>query len=87
VSIAVTEPTPRQLEMLTLHGRGRTYDQIAYELSVSWSTVRHDLADLRESIGAQTLSHALVICIGRGFICVDSRREEAFVPEQFVEAA
>lgn len=85
VSMSVVEaqrlPTRRQLDLLVLHAEGKTFGQIGETVHLSSRTVKEDLDKLRSLLGAKTLSHALVLCMARGHLCVDSRANKPFVPD------
>jgi DNA-binding NarL/FixJ family response regulator len=79
-------PTERQLQVLTLHARGMTFEQIGGAIGFSGRTVKEDLDRLRRALSARNLSQAIVVCLARGYICIDGRDCRLFVPEQAHES-
>lgn len=74
-------PSPEQLRMLAFWADGKTIEQIAAEECFSVSTVRWRLKQAKNKVGARTLSHALVICVACGYLCIDGRNGAVFVPD------
>jgi DNA-binding CsgD family transcriptional regulator len=79
--------TPRQLEILALHASGMTYVEIGSELFISPRTVEITMAQAKARLNAINLTHAVVLAVSRGFLCLDSSSEEIFVPEEEMAAA
>lgn len=50
---------------------GNTGAAIASRLFIAESTVRWQLDELRQRLGAKNTTHALTICISRGYIFID----------------
>lgn len=82
-TLVVDVPTRRQLDLIALHAAGMTFDEIAAETHFSWSTVRKEFNELRDFLAAKSLSHAIVLCIARGYVCVDCKGK-VFVPAESV---
>ena len=81
------EPTRLQLEILVLCAQGLTRHEIAAQLDYSPWTIKRRLDDLRETLHARNTLQATAICIARGYICVDGRRERTYIPEPLEAAA
>jgi DNA-binding NarL/FixJ family response regulator len=64
----VCPPTARQLEALAAIASGLTIEDIARELGVSRSTVKHMTDDARDRLHAATLAQAVAECIVRGWL-------------------
>lgn len=64
-------PTALQLQMICMCAAGKTREEIGRELILSPHTVKTYLDRLREMIGARNITHAVVICISRGYLHVD----------------
>lgn len=74
-------PTQQQLEILALYAAGHNFHRIGELIFLSEHTVKYHLTELRRAVGAGSNTHALVLCIARGYLCVDGRSDEVFVPE------
>lgn len=85
--VSELEPTMEQLEMLCLHARGLTFQKISDEIFVSPQTVQYRLDRLRERLGAENLTKALALCLAHGYLCVDGRSQELFIPDPLTAAA
>lgn len=70
----VQQPTPRQLEMLSLCARGFSREEIGRELYLSPWTVKVTLDEARGRLGARNVTHAVSLCIVRGYLLVDGGR-------------
>lgn len=66
-----TRPSHRHIEILTMVAAGKTREEIADDLHLSFHTVKWYLAELRELMGARNTTHAVVLCIVAGYIHVD----------------
>jgi DNA-binding NarL/FixJ family response regulator len=64
------DPTPRELEVLTLIREGYRNKQIADRLSISETTVNFHIKNLVEKLGANDRTHAVAIAIRRGLLPV-----------------
>jgi DNA-binding NarL/FixJ family response regulator len=64
------DPTPRELEVLTLIREGYRNKQIADRLSISETTVNFHIKNLVEKLGANDRAHAVAIAIRRGLLPV-----------------
>jgi DNA-binding NarL/FixJ family response regulator len=64
--------TKRQLEFLSLAGKGLSYKEIAKECTVSVETVRATFINTRQRIGANSNSHAIVKAVARNEIEISS---------------
>lgn len=60
--------TPRQREILVRHADGATFAEIGRELFLSRSTVRSEASELRRSLGARSMCHAIVLAQHHGDI-------------------
>jgi DNA-binding CsgD family transcriptional regulator len=89
VAIAEAEavPTRRQLDCLVMHAEGMTFEEIGRRIHIAPRTVESDLTKLRGVLKATSLSNALVRAVGKGYICVDGRACEAFIPDEFAPVA
>lgn len=66
---SLSEPlTPREEEVLRLLGRGKTNRQIARDLFISRSTVKHHVGHLMAKLGASDRVQAAVIAIELGLL-------------------
>lgn len=70
----------RQLQILSLYAVGLTHEKIGAELFISPLTVMNKLKQIREELGARNSTHAVTIAVARGLLCVDHRREIAYIP-------
>lgn len=89
VEVEVSAPSRLPLLLLALHGQGNTFPEIGRLAHLSPWTVKYHLDNLRHELEAKNLTHALVMCVARGWLCIDGRAAEAFVPaepEQLVAA-
>jgi DNA-binding NarL/FixJ family response regulator len=57
------ELTPRQLQTLALVAEGKSYEQIAQDLGVSYKTVVNTCSQLKEKLGARKLSDLIRMAI------------------------
>lgn len=60
--------TPRELEVLTLLGQGRSNDQIAVALSIAPRTVKVHVQNILAKLGAANRTEAVTIAAKRGLI-------------------
>lgn len=67
-SVVVKKPTPVQLELLERLSRGLTYKQAALERGVSEATIKNTAWELKRRIQAETMPHAMVIAMRKGWI-------------------
>jgi DNA-binding CsgD family transcriptional regulator len=70
----------RHLEALELYAIGMTRAEIGMELFIAPTTVMNRLAEAREILGAENSTHAVTLCLARGYLCVDHRTERLYVP-------
>lgn len=82
-SVTVVQPSRRQLDILSLHAQGMTFREISETIYLSERTIRWHLDSLRSRLGARSLSNAVVICVARGYMCIDGRTGKPFVPDEF----
>jgi DNA-binding CsgD family transcriptional regulator len=64
----MSDLTARQVDVLTLIAQGRTAGQIAERLGTGESTVRSQLADIRQRLGATTVAQAVAVAYQRGIL-------------------
>jgi DNA-binding NarL/FixJ family response regulator len=64
------DPTPRELEVLTLIREGYRNKQIADQLSIAEGTVNFHIKNLVGKLGANDRTHAVAIAIRRGLLPV-----------------
>src|SRR5271155_77417 len=60
--------TPRELEVLLLIRDGHRNKQIAYELSISETTVNFHIKNLVDKLGANDRTHAVIIALRRSLL-------------------
>lgn len=58
-------------------------EEIAGVLCISSHTVKDRIDGIRARLGARTTPQAVAVCIARGYLCVDGRAEQLFIPEPF----
>jgi DNA-binding CsgD family transcriptional regulator len=75
------EPTKIQLEILIRAASGMTREEIARDLGYSPWYVKDLFAEARSTLGARNITHAITICLARGYLCVDGRAESLFKPD------
>lgn len=63
--------TERQLSALALCASGLSHDEIGRALHMPTRTVRSDLYELRETIIARSVTHAVAICVDRGILFLE----------------
>lgn len=64
------DPTPRELQVLTLIREGHRNKQIADRLAISEATVNFHIKNLVDKLGANDRTHAVTIAIRRGLLPV-----------------
>jgi DNA-binding NarL/FixJ family response regulator len=63
----VTEPRPRQLEILELLAQGRANADIAERLHLSQQTVRNQVSTIFDQLGVRSRGQAIVLAREAGF--------------------
>jgi DNA-binding CsgD family transcriptional regulator len=82
----VEQPAQRHLKVLRLYAQGLTRRDIAAELFLSPMTVRAYLSQVCEILDARNSVHAVTICLARGYLCVDGRTGDVYVPVPLEDA-
>lgn len=62
---AQSQPTSRQLLILAMLANGKSREFVARYLTLAPRTIRNDLDELRECIGAVNVTHAVSLCLIR----------------------
>ena len=62
------ELSPRQLEILSATAQGKSDKRIAYELGISTETIKFHQAVIREKLGANNRTHAVVKALSWGVL-------------------
>lgn len=60
--------TPRQLACLRAAANGHTYTEIATQLHISESTIKHDIMTMRNALGANSTAHAVHLAHLQGLL-------------------
>lgn len=69
-----------------MYARGMGREEIAAELFISPLTVKIQFEKLRGRLdGASTLCQALAVAVAHGFIAVDGRQQELYIPAPIEE--
>lgn len=84
--MTTAQPTPRQLQILSMSANGHSREEIGKELFVSIETVKADLRGLREMVHARNTAH--VVCIGMvvGWLQVSDGEVHAALERELVAA-
>lgn len=65
----------RELEVLTLIGRGRANDEIAKALFISPHTVKNHVSSIYRKLGVRDRTHAALAAIRMGLVRVETETE------------
>lgn len=65
----------RELEVLTLIGRGRSNDEIAKALFISPHTVKNHVSSIYRKLGVRDRTHAALASIRMGLVHIDRETE------------
>lgn len=68
-----------------MYARGMGRDEVAAELVISPLTVKIQLEKLRGRLGASTLCQAIAVAVAHGFLAVDGRQQELYIPAPIEE--
>lgn len=79
-------PTPRQIEILALCAQGNTCEQIGRILFLSPYTIKQQMQLAKRRLGAQSLPHAVALCLARGHLVIDEAEEATPEPHLLVAA-
>lgn len=63
-----------------MYACGKSRDEIAIALFISPRTVDTHVKQARRRLGARTICHAVAILVAHGYIAVDGRRQELYIP-------
>lgn len=63
--------TSRELEVLTLIGRGHTNDEIAQTLFISPHTVKNHVSNVYRKLRIRDRTHAALLAIRMGLVAID----------------
>lgn len=64
----VSPLSPREIEVMNLVKLGRMDKEIALELGIAHSTVKHHMTHILEALSALSRAHAVYICLRDGII-------------------
>lgn len=67
--------SPRELEVLTLVGRGLANDEIAKSLFISPHTVKNHMSSIYRKLGINDRTHAVLAAIRMGLVSMDGRAD------------
>jgi DNA-binding NarL/FixJ family response regulator len=64
----------RDLRLLRMVAEGKTNKQIGKQVSLAERTVKHELEQIYDKLGAENRSHAAALAVQRGLVRLDDRR-------------
>lgn len=64
----MTDPSPRQIEIITLLAQGRLRAEVMAELYMADGTIKKHLREAYARLGARNIAHVVAICYERGLI-------------------
>lgn len=81
----IERPSPTQMQVLAYCAQGMSRDEIGRTLYLSPWTVKQYLDRARSRLDASNVTHAVAICMARGYLCADPLDGQVIVAAVEVE--